>query len=228
MCASWLLPRTDSWPAGAVSPSSIFEKVESKASRDVLLASVSLEFLPPGRRKFSNVAIAPAVRARSLAWRTWTVERQEGPKTCRTIRRQVAVLPVPEGPEMRRCGGLACNATCWMVSIWLASRASSENVRGEYASNQLAMNIKHRQGSLTLCLNSFGLECLLLSVATAASEFHEDLWTTVTAMDSIAFAVKAFVCSTEGALVINQFWHESSDLPIGFEPIFRNKSLQLP
>jgi len=37
------------------------------------------------------------------------------------------------------------------------------------------MNIKQRQGSLTLCVNSFGLECLLLSVATASAELHEDL-----------------------------------------------------
>jgi hypothetical protein len=37
------------------------------------------------------------------------------------------------------------------------------------------MNIKQRHGSLTLCVDSFGLECLLLSVATAATELHEDL-----------------------------------------------------
>ena len=61
------LSRLDSWPAGAGVPSPVWLIVWSKASRLVLPASVSSEPEPAGRRNASNLAIAPAVFAKSLA-----------------------------------------------------------------------------------------------------------------------------------------------------------------
>ena len=91
----------DSWfsiPAGGVSPATALVMLESKESRDDRPAKVSFEDEPPGRKNSSKVFIAPALLAKSLACRTWVVERHEGPRIWRAISRHAAVLPTPGGP----------------------------------------------------------------------------------------------------------------------------------
>ena len=68
-------------------------------------------------------------------------------------------------------------------------------------------------------MNSFGLECLLLSVATASAELHEDLRTAVAAVNTVSLSVKAFVGATKRTLVVYKFRHSQTDRPIGFEPV---------
>ena len=145
------------------------ENVESNASSEVLLASVSLESFPPGRKNDSNAAIAPADFAKSLACKTCVVERHAGPRTCRTMRCHVAVFPEPGGPEINRWGGFAWSATRSMVSMVDSSSARSQKRRGGWVSSQLAMRIIQRQRSLTICVNSLCLECLLLPVSAASA-----------------------------------------------------------
>lgn len=73
----------DSWfsiPAGGASPATALVMLESKESRDDRPAKVSFEEEPPGRKNSSKVFIAPALLAKSLACRTWVVERHEGPR----------------------------------------------------------------------------------------------------------------------------------------------------
>lgn len=109
-----------------------------------------------------------------------------------------------------------------MVSIVDSSRAKSENRRGGYDSSQLAMLTIQRQRSLTICVNSLCLECLLLSVSTASAELHEDLRTAMTAVNTVSLTVKAFMGSTKRTLVVYKFRHSQTDLPIGFEPVRQN------
>ena len=109
-----------------------------------------------------------------------------------------------------------------MVSIVDSSRAKSEKRRGRYDSSQLAMLTNQRQGSLTICARSLCLECLLLSVTTASAELHEDLRTTVAAVNTISLSVKAFDGATKRTLVVYKFRHSQTDLPIGFEPVRQN------
>ena len=94
--------------------------------------------------------------------KTCVVERHAGPRTCRTMRCHVAVFPEPGGPEINR-GGFAWSATRSMVSMVDSSSARSEKRRGGWVSSQLAMRIIQRQRSLTICVNSLCLECLLLA-----------------------------------------------------------------
>ena len=106
-----------------------------------------------------------------------------------------------------------------MVSIVVSSRAKSEKRRGGYDSSQLAILTNQRQRSLTICVNSLCLERLLLSVSATSAEFHEDLRSTVTAVDSVSLTVKAFVGATKRTLVVYKFRHSQTDRPIGFEPV---------
>lgn len=91
-----------SMPAGGVSPSSATVRLESNESNEDLPASVSFDDVPPGLRNSSNFFIAPALLAKSLAWRTCVVECQEGPNICLAINLQAAVLPTPVGPARIR------------------------------------------------------------------------------------------------------------------------------
>ena len=135
------------------------------------------------------------------------------------MRCHAAVFPEPGGPEINRWGGFAWSATRSMVSIVDSSSASSEKRRGGYVSSQLAMRIIQRQRSLTICVNSLCLECLLLDISTASSELHENLATTVAAVDSVSLTVKAFVSPAKRTLVVYRFRHGQTDRPIGFEPV---------
>ena len=68
-------------------------------------------------------------------------------------------------------------------------------------------------------MNSLCLECLLLSVSTASAELHEDLATTMAAVNSVSLTIKAFVGAAKRTLVVYKFRHKQTDLPIGFEPV---------
>ena len=106
-----------------------------------------------------------------------------------------------------------------MVSMVDSSSARSEKRRGGWVSSQLAMRIIQRQRSLTICVNSLCLECLLLAVSAASAELHEDLTSTVAAVNSVSLSVKAFNGTAKRALVVYKFRHSPTDLPIGFEPV---------
>ena len=88
------------------------------------------------------------------------------------------------------------------------------------------MRIIQRQRSLTICVNSLCLECLLLSISTASAELHENLATTVAAVNSVSLTVKAFMGTTKRTLVVYKFRHSQPDLPIGFEPVRREIELR--
>ena len=88
------------------------------------------------------------------------------------------------------------------------------------------MHIIQRQRSLTICVNSLCLECLLLSISAASAEFHEDLATTVATVNSVSLSVKAFDGATKRTLVVYKFRHSPTDLPIGFEPVRREINLR--
>jgi len=68
-------------------------------------------------------------------------------------------------------------------------------------------------------VNSLCLECLLLSVTAASAELHEDLATTMAAVNSVSLPVKAFDGAAKRTLVVHKFRHSPTDLPIGFEPV---------
>ena len=63
-------------------------------------------------------------------------------------------------------------------------------------------------------MNSLCLERLLLSVSATSAEFHEDLRSTVTAVDSVSLTVKAFVGATKRTLVVYKFRHSQTDRPV--------------
>ena len=88
------------------------------------------------------------------------------------------------------------------------------------------MRIIQRQRSLTICVNSLCFECLLLSVSTTSAELHEDLATTMAAVDSVSLSVKAFNGAAKRTLVVYKFRHSPTDLPIGFEPVRREINLR--
>ena len=75
-------------------------------------------------------------------------------------------------------------------------------------------------------MNSLCLECLLLSVPAASTEFHEDLATTMATVNSVSLSVKAFNGTAKGALVVYKFRHSPTDLPIGFESVRREINLR--
>ena len=75
-------------------------------------------------------------------------------------------------------------------------------------------------------MNSLCLECLLLSISTASAELHEDLATTMTAVNSVSLAVKAFDGAAKRTLVVYKFRHKRTDRPIGFEPVRREIELR--
>ena len=88
------------------------------------------------------------------------------------------------------------------------------------------MRINQRQRSLTICVNSLCLECLLLDVCTASSQFHENLATAVAAVNSVSLTVKAFVSPAKRTLVVYRFRHGHTDRPIGFEPVRQKTGLK--
>ena len=75
-------------------------------------------------------------------------------------------------------------------------------------------------------MNSLCLECLLLAVSAASAELHEDLTSTVAAVNSVSLSVKAFNGTAKGALVVYKFRHSPTDLPIGFESVRREINLR--
>ena len=68
-------------------------------------------------------------------------------------------------------------------------------------------------------MSSLCLECLLLAVSAASAELHEDLTSTMAAMNSVSLSVKAFNGATKRTLVVYKFRHSQTDQPIGFEPV---------
>ena len=112
-------------------------KLESNASKLIVPANVSEESFPEGRKNSSNFAMAPAFLARSLACNTCVVDFQLGPRTCLATRRQAAVFPIPAGPQMSRCGGLALIDNDVNPSIACEENAMSEKNRGWNSSSQL-------------------------------------------------------------------------------------------
>ena len=68
-------------------------------------------------------------------------------------------------------------------------------------------------------MNSLCLECLLLAVSAASAELHEDLTSTVAAVNSVSLTVKAFDGAAKRTLVVYKFRHSPTDLPIGFESV---------
>ena len=126
----------DSKPAGGPLSSRTFTRLESYASRLVLPAKVSFDVVPSGRKNDSNLPIAPLVLERSFAFRTWVVDLYDGPKICLAISLHIAVLPTPVGPEISKCGGLACNETFSMLLIICLGNNKSWKRKGDFVSNQ--------------------------------------------------------------------------------------------
>ena len=137
-------PDLVSKPAGGGSPSGTRAIPLSKASRLVLPARVSLD--PPGLRKFSNFAIAPDCRDRSLHCKTCVVDFQPGPRICLATSFQAAVFPTPGGPVMSKCGGSVLTATDRNDLPVPSGTDSSSKLLGAYSVSQLDTRVRWRGG----------------------------------------------------------------------------------
>ena len=63
----------------------------------------------------------------------------EGPRTCLAISLHIAVLPTPDGPEISKCGGFACNESFSMLLITESGNNKSWKRNGDLVSNQDGM-----------------------------------------------------------------------------------------